>query len=109
MPISAAAMSGIETHGHRWRYEINLRGQPERLGDEEALVVGDCLAIRDSILADLRKFLGRTFKAPDADLRAGIEAQLDDLEMAGDDIEELRAVLADLYDIFDFHRVCVIA
>lgn len=109
MPMSAAAMNGIRAHGLRWRYQLSLHGQPERLGDEESLVVGDVLAIRDSIERDLRGFVERRINKPDEDLLMELLKQIDELECVEDDPDHLKAVLIDLYDVFDFHRVCVVA
>lgn len=108
MPRSAAAQAGIEVNGRRWRYEINLRGQPARLSDVESLVVGDCAAIRDSIVADVKAFCERSFKPPTDVLKASLLNLVEDLEMVDDDPEALSDMLNDLYDIFDFHRVCVV-
>lgn len=110
MPMSAAAMSGIQVHGHRWRLEISYSGQVDRLGDVESLKVGDCAAIRDHVVNHTRAWLKNTrvLQVLDEDDRYRIGNILDDLEMCEDDPDELRVELNNLYDQFDFLRVCVV-
>lgn len=110
MPMSAAAMSGIQVHGHRWRLEISFNGQPARLSDEDSLKVGDCADIRDHIVATVRKWLEMRHvqEVLGADDRSALEAAVDDLDMSDDDPDELKHALNELYDQFDFYRVCVV-
>jgi len=109
MAMSAAALEGIKANGPRWKAEINLLGQPKRLANPDALVVGDCEAIRDSIVRSVRRFLegpART-KLAEEDLIV-IGMAIDDFEMCDDDPDELKAELNALYDRFDYARVCVV-
>ncbi len=109
MPISSAAIAGIKQYGPGWRLHINLGGQPERLGQSDKLKVGDCAAIRDDIVRRLREFrkLPSTLKVLDVDDIFNFASIAEDLEECDDDPDELRAELNELYDEFDFQRVCV--
>jgi hypothetical protein len=107
---SAAALAGIQAYGLKWRFEISLHGQPQRLGQEDDLKVGDAAAIRDSIVRDLRGFLaGAGRNLPEHEGRTAIENLIDDLDMCDDDPDDLKAVLTELYDEFDLRRICVVA
>lgn len=109
MPMSSAAIAGISANGHRWKAEINMRGQVSRLGDEDSLKVGDVAAIRDSVIDRVKRFLASpASKFLDADDKYSFENALDDLEMCDDDIDEVRGALNELYDLFDYHRICVV-
>jgi hypothetical protein len=93
MPIGPAALAGIEDNGLHWKREIDFAGQPGRLGEEDALQVGDCAAIRDRIVK-----IGRAWaqRLPQGDLRDETETALDELEMCDDDIDEVRHGMSDL-------------
>lgn len=106
MPISAAALAGISANGLRWKGTINLGGQPSRLGEPETLVVGDCLKIRNDIVRRCKVFIQTMGVNP---MTLALSDKLDHLERCDDDPCELRGALVDLYDVFDFYRVCVVA
>lgn len=106
MPMSEAALAGIAKHGLYWRGELNLGGQPARLADVESLKVGDCAAIRDEIVRRCRTFVNVI--GPQTEQGIVISDAVDDLEMCDDDPDELRLALGELYDEFDFYRVCVV-
>lgn len=106
MPMSAAALEGISANGLRWKGTINLGGQPSRLGDPELLVVGDCARIRDDIARRCKVFIQTMGVSP---MTLALGSKLDDLERCDDDPDQMRRVLSDLYDVFDFYRICVVA
>lgn len=108
---SVAALEGISVFGLAWRSTLNLRGQPARLGNEDALKVGDAAAIRDSIVVDIRNWLKMpaTRRALSLDERLAIEPTVDELADAEDDIDSVKEVLGLLYDQFDYLRVCVVS
>lgn len=106
---SAAAIEGIKSYGHAWLAEINLSGQPKRLAEPDKLVVGDCDAIRDSIVRDVRRFLlGPAKKKLPEEAAIMIDITVDDLEMCDDDPDELKSCMNALYDRFDYFRICVV-
>lgn len=106
MPISAAALEGIAANGHRWKGEINLGGQPARLANPDKLVLGDCLKIRNEIVRRCEVFI-QTMGVNLATL--ALADKVDQLKECEDDPDDLRIALGELYDVFDFHRICVVA
>ena len=106
---SGAAIEGVKAYGLAWKASINLRGQTERLADEDSLKIGDCLVIRDSIARSVREFLNsRAARVLDMIGRDAIAGSIDGLEQCGDDPDELREALQWLYDQFDFFRICMV-
>lgn len=105
MPISAAALEGISANGLAWKGKINLGGQPARLADPEKLLVGDCAKIRDEVVRRCKTFISVMGVCP---LTLALNRKLDELEMVDDDPDQLRRALDELYDVFDFYRICVV-
>lgn len=106
MPISAAAMSGIQANGHRWKHELRLSDQTNKLGEPDDLTVGDLEGIRDEIVRRVRVFIDR--KGPETDMGHWLAGVIVDFEMVDGEVQELRNYLNDLYDEFDYWRVCVL-
>lgn len=110
MPMSAAAIDGIGANGLPWKLSFNLHGQPARLGDPDLLTQADLEAIQASIVKHIRAF---TSSEPARKVFSEgelfeIEQEVDDLEMVDACVDELRSVLERLYDLFDYHRICVL-
>lgn len=107
MPMSAAAMDGIAANGHRWRYQIKVAHLSDRLGDEDALKVGDVTVIRDEYVTRVRAFAAATKDLTEYE-KDRLEMCCVDLEECDDDLEQVRDALTDLYDCFDFFRICTV-
>jgi hypothetical protein len=107
--MNEMALHGIREYGLKWRAEISFHGQPARLADEDNLKVGDVAVIRDAIVRDVRNFLeGRASRALDQEARDKLAEVVEEVEMCDDDPHEVKRALNDLYDQFDFYRVCVL-
>lgn len=106
MPISEAALAGIGTNGHRWKHKLRLSDQTSRLGEPDNLTTEDLEGIRDTVVKRVRDFIDR--KGIETDMGQWLSGKIDDLELADADVEELRASLNDLYDEFDYWRVCIL-
>lgn len=102
------ALAGIEVNGLRWRFEIRLSDLSDRLGDEDDLKIGDCGTIRDAYVERIRRFLTSSRCKLTEDEKLLLEAKVDDLEMCDDDLDEVRYALTELYDVFDFQRICAV-
>lgn len=109
MPISAAAMEGIQDNGHRWRASIRLGFGPALLGklndkrnggEEVDDAEVERLALK--IVENLRSFAKRN---PDYSV---LERRADNLEMVADcGLEEVNCAMGELYDTFDYCRILV--
>lgn len=108
MPMSNAALAGIERFGHRWKGEINFKGAPRRLSEDDGeLKVGDCIQIRDQIVKIGRAFAKRYERVNPAGAEI-IDKQLDEIACCEDDPDALKVELNTLYDFFDYYRICVV-
>lgn len=110
MPISAAAMEGIREHGLRWRRELSFDGCLKHLADEDKLVLGDCLLIRETVVRKLTAFQGRLDRRIEwcVDLYDALTSRIEDIGECADDPDDLKSALNDLYDTLDFYRICVV-
>lgn len=107
--MSASALEGIKVNGLAWRAEINLLGQTSRLGDEDALKVGDCLQIRDTIVRQVQAFVdGQQGRKLERLERLVLASVVEDISVCPDDPDELKKDLTRLFDQFDYMRVCVV-
>lgn len=116
MPISAAAMDGIRSNGHRWKMTITgLKRYTEVLGrandaanegldyDRKANEV----AVQ-GIVKVVRAFAENEAAAKDVEMERDLLSNADDLECVEDDaIEEINWAMNQLYDSFDYHRILV--
>ncbi|UTC28134.1 hypothetical protein GURKE_01030 [Brevundimonas phage vB_BpoS-Gurke] len=103
-----AALAGIQEHGHRWRYSIRLRDLVDQLKNLDELVVGDVKRIINAVAPRLHDFIHKKDVAHDLALVDLLEDFIDYCHDAEDDPDEVKNILNDLYDIFDFNRILVI-
>lgn len=109
MPISAAALAGIQANGHRWKYEIAISAHTSKIGSFDETTPADQIsAERDAIVAKVKRWLDARTKPEENDMRNDIESKIIDLEMVDESVEEVRYALNDLFDEFDFYRVVVV-
>lgn len=111
MPMSAAAMEGIQVNGHHWQRQIRLGYEPKKLGAlNNAAMAGETIddkeveAIAERIASNVRSFakMHPQFEH--------LEQEAENLEMVADcGLEEVNAVMSDLYDAFDFNRILVVS
>lgn len=106
MPTSAAAIEGIKDNGLRWRHEVRLSDLSDRLGREDDLKVGDVASIQEQYVTRVRRFMMTAKLTPGE--KAALELVLSDLEDVDDDIDAIRFVLNELYDCFDYVRICAV-
>lgn len=112
MPLSGADLAGIHEFGHRWCFEISLRGQTDvmaKMTEEtpEAEVETCAMAIVHTVMSWLSVQGMRP--RPDDNMIASVTNAVEQLEFAADcGIEEVREALSVLYDQFDFYRICVV-
>lgn len=102
-----AALAGIKAHGHKWRHSIRLRDLVDQLTNPDDLVVGDVVRVMQAIAPRLHAFIESKPIADNTSLVLQLEDFVDYCLDAADDPDEARAILNDLYDIFDFQRILV--
>jgi hypothetical protein len=113
MPMSQAAMDGIATNRHRWKFIIRgLKPYTEVLGKaNDAHNDGqphDEKATEEAVQNIIRVVRAFADKTSNERLRDDLRHDADDLEMVEDcEIEDINYEMNDLYDTFDFHRVLV--
>lgn len=100
-----AALDGIAVNGHRWKHQIRLSHLTHKMGEmDESTPDAEVEALTKQIIVRVRAFL-----AGRPTLKDAMESQVDELEAAADcGIEEVRFAMNNLYDDFDFHRICVL-
>lgn len=108
MPMSQAAMSGMRAFGRGWRFQVSFSGLAEQIGDwEEGVTPVSEIEDTRRVIIDRTKAVLKNTKAT-ADMIDDIERALDDLEMVDPEVCEIRGALNELYDQFDYYRVCVV-
>jgi hypothetical protein len=106
---SQAAIDGTRDNGLSWRARIGLAGHTSRLAQPENLTEDDLSEIRDAIARRVRAFLASPeMNKLHAGARGYLEEDVETLEDCAPDVDELRAALSDLYDEFDYWRICVV-
>lgn len=116
MPITQAAMDGINANGHRWQHRITLAPYTamlgklnDRNGDGDTPTREEIEPVVENIVAKVRSFAEARLRRDDNDqIGRDLASRADDLECVSDcEIEEVNHAMNELYDSFDFWRVLV--